>query len=192
MSHYSTSSCIYVQYIACVKTRIFPVCFFFLIFAHSFCNLSDSQTVRFSHSWHLNQVHHTYTHSSWCVVHGDSAHLWAEHLSHPQTTTGPLIHSSCIPPSVCTSLICPTGSGLGHYTASLLSMFLVWFSKANCCRSQTILYLMMQMLLLSLLHSHSLIHCLVSKIIWKNTEKVFNWIYFIISRRFDVFNQVVS
>lgn len=40
---------------------------------------------------------HTHTHTEYLAVHGDSAHLWAEHLSHSQTTTEPIIHSSVHP-----------------------------------------------------------------------------------------------
>lgn len=80
------------------------VCFFFLIFVCSCCNLSDSQTVRvtFSHSWHLNQVHHTYTHmvlgvcgSWWLSAYGGGAsdspsnNYWANNtfIMHPSLAT---------------------------------------------------------------------------------------------------------
>lgn len=48
-----------------------------------------------SHTHHTHA--HTNIHIQYLVVHSDSAHLWAEHLSHPQTTTEPIIHSSIHP-----------------------------------------------------------------------------------------------
>lgn len=61
------------------------------------------ERVSFSLYWHLNQVHsHTHRLTEYLAVRGDSACLWAEHLSHPQATTEPIILSSihpCTPPS---------------------------------------------------------------------------------------------